>query len=570
MRLPRAKALAMTVVYFTFIFHPLYAGVGTNTAAFLKEDIGARMSGMGSAFSAVADDTNLIFVNPAGLNYITSPEIATMYNKSIIDTYYGFLGAVLPLQNCTLGFSYLRYDGGNIEINHLDGTSEKVKAESDSTFILGAGSNLSEEFFFGFNGKFISSELGEKYSASTITGDLGVIFRPVDDRLSIGVSFLNLVGELKYNKVSESLPMTIRSGIAYKVVDLKRHSLLLAFDTVKNKSEDVKFNLGSEYWFSQLLALRVGYKISDSITFGLGLNMLKGQLDYSYVPMLGETTHKVSFSMKFGSVELYDIAEKYYDKGMYNRAISYWSKIDKGEPDYAQAEKRINETKRESDYVQTEERINGTKGEYKDEQQKQQKEEQQLIKGRESATLFAELLQEWNRKHPKGGTTGVSPSQSLETSPTQPVSQSEPIQYQIKPPKEKTNLAITSFEGKNMSSADADIVSDFLRTDLVKTEVFNVVDRGNMEKILAEAAFQQTGCTTSECAVQIGKILNVQKVVTGTLSKLIGVYYVNISMTDVETGKIIYADKAECGSPRDLSIAITNMAIKMASQFSEK
>lgn len=545
--LPRCIAgFAMTIICLTC----LYAGPGTTSAAFLKENVGARMSGMGSAFSAVSDDANLIFANPAGLNYVTNTEIATMYNKSMIDTYYGFLGVVLPIEKFTLGISYLKYDGGDIEINYLDGTSRKIKAENDFVFTLGLGSNISEEFFFGFNGKFISSKLGETYSNPTVTGDLGLIFRHVNDRISIGVSFLNLGGELKYSEASESLPMTIRSGIAYRVVDLKKHSLLLAFDTVENKNEDLKFNLGSEYWFEKFLALRLGYKISDNITFGLGLNVLKGQLDYSYVPMLGETTHKISFSFKFGSMKLFDVAEKYYDKGMYNRAINYWSKIEKGEPDYAQAEKRINEAK----------------GKY----EKEQKEEQQLIKGRESAVSFGELLQEWNRKHPKGDMTGVPSPKLLETSLTQPISQSEPIQYQIKPPKEKANLAIANFEGKNMSSADAAIVSDFLRTDLVKTNVFNVVDRGNMEKILAEAAFQQTGCTTSECAVQIGKILNVQKVISGTLSKLVGIYYINISITDVETGKIIYADKAECESPRDLSIAITNMAIKMAYQFSEK
>ncbi|PJB22134.1 MAG: hypothetical protein CO114_01690, partial [Euryarchaeota archaeon CG_4_9_14_3_um_filter_38_12] len=71
-------------------------------------------------------------------------------------------------------------------------------------------------------------------------------------------------------------------------------------------------------------------------------------------------------------------------------------------------------------------------------------------------------MQEWNREHPK---TGVSPSQPLETGSIQPALQSEPTQYQIKPPKEKTNLAVAGFEGKNMTSADAAIVSDFLRTD---------------------------------------------------------------------------------------------------------
>jgi hypothetical protein len=45
-----------------------------------------------------------------------------------------------------------------------------------------------------------------------------------------------------------------------------------------------------------------------------------------------------------------------------------------------------------------------------------------------------------------------------------------------------------------------------------------------MEKILAESSFQQTGCTSSECAVQIGKILNVKHMIVGSLSKLMDTY----------------------------------------------
>ena len=89
----------------------------------------------------------------------------------------------MPLESFILGISYLKFDGGDIEINYLDSTSQKIKAENDSAITLGFGSNFSEEFFFVFNAKIISSELGEKYSDSTVTRDLGLIFRPVNDRV---------------------------------------------------------------------------------------------------------------------------------------------------------------------------------------------------------------------------------------------------------------------------------------------------------------------------------------------------------------------------------------------------
>ena len=82
---------------------------------------------------------------------------------------------------------------------------------------------------------------------------------------------------------------------------------------------------------------------------------------------------------------------------------------------------------------------------------------------------------------------------------------------------EKENFAVADFAGKNVSQADASIVADFVRTELVNIGQYNVVEKANMDKVLAEASFQQTGCTETGCAVQIGKILNVQKMRRFTL-----------------------------------------------------
>ncbi|MBI4669984.1 MAG: hypothetical protein HY747_12545, partial [Elusimicrobia bacterium] len=80
--------------------------------------------------------------------------------------------------------------------------------------------------------------------------------------------------------------------------------------------------------------------------------------------------------------------------------------------------------------------------------------------------------------------------------------------------------------------------TNFFRSALVNTNAFIVVDRGNMEKILTEQKFQLTGCTTQECAVQMGKILNVEKIFTGSATLLKGVYYLSVSLVDVATSQV--------------------------------
>jgi len=125
---------------------------------------------------------------------------------------------------------------------------------------------------------------------------------------------------------------------------------------------------------------------------------------------------------------------------------------------------------------------------------------------------------------------------------------------------EKLNLAVAEFEARNVSQMDAVTISDFLRTELVKSGVFNVVERRNMEKILAEQRFQMSGCTTQECAVQMGRILNVQKIVIGSLAKLGIVYHITASITDVETTRVEISERITCVSEFDFPDRVRELA----------
>jgi curli biogenesis system outer membrane secretion channel CsgG len=104
----------------------------------------------------------------------------------------------------------------------------------------------------------------------------------------------------------------------------------------------------------------------------------------------------------------------------------------------------------------------------------------------------------------------------------------------------KINIAVTDFQERSpISKAEAAFISDFLRTELVKTDAFNVIEKSNMEKILAEQQFQMAGCNSNECYVQMGKMLNTQVLITGIFGKLGDQYIVTINCVDIETGKIV-------------------------------
>ena len=89
-----------------------------------------------------------------------------------------------------------------------------------------------------------------------------------------------------------------------------------------------------------------------------------------------------------------------------------------------------------------------------------------------------------------------------------------------------TNVAVAEFIGKNVSQADASIVADFLRTELVNTGLYNVMDRNNMDTCWPSRNSRAAAARSEECAVEMGKLLNVKKMLVGSLSKLLDTYYI--------------------------------------------
>ena len=59
-----------------------------------------------------------------------------------------------------------------------------------------------------------------------------------------------------------------------------------------------------------------------------------------------------------------------------------------------------------------------------------------------------------------------------------------------------------------------------------------------MDEIIKEQGFQQSGCTTNECMVTVGKLIGVEKIVGGSISQVGNVYSVSARIVSIETGEI--------------------------------
>tara|TARA_Y100000590_G_scaffold52597_2_gene55179 strand:+ start:1536 stop:2252 length:717 start_codon:yes stop_codon:yes gene_type:complete len=103
----------------------------------------------------------------------------------------------------------------------------------------------------------------------------------------------------------------------------------------------------------------------------------------------------------------------------------------------------------------------------------------------------------------------------------------------------KETVAILAFEGRGISEMEAATLTDRLMSEMVNTDAVIMVERNQMEEILQEQGFQQSGCTTAECAAEVGALLGVQNMVSGSFGKLGNTYTIDSKMFSVETGATI-------------------------------
>ncbi|MBT9548050.1 MAG: hypothetical protein IV090_21850 [Candidatus Sericytochromatia bacterium] len=111
--------------------------------------------------------------------------------------------------------------------------------------------------------------------------------------------------------------------------------------------------------------------------------------------------------------------------------------------------------------------------------------------------------------------------------------------------------AVLDFSSKgNITASDASIITDRIRSLIVQSQKYEVIERENMDRILREQGFQATqNCDTTDCSVAIGKILSVRHMITGSASRLGNLYSLNLRIIDVEKGSILKEEYVDCLCP---------------------
>lgn len=132
----------------------------------------------------------------------------------------------------------------------------------------------------------------------------------------------------------------------------------------------------------------------------------------------------------------------------------------------------------------------------------------------------------------------------------------------------KLRVAVLPFEARpGVDEEDAATIADWFRTELVKTEAYIIVEREQMRQILTEHALKLAGVTAEETeyAVEAGKLLDAQKMISGSIGRIGQELSVNISLLDVSSGQIEESfSRKYAGDIEQIQPTLREIALKVA------
>ncbi len=269
--------------------------VATTSAQFLKIGVGPRAVSLGESFVAIADDPSTLYWNPAGAALVPNRSLYFTHTDWAVEFDYDYAGYIQEVPNVGkfgLSFGTLHTDDMPVtDEYHPQGTGEYF---SYADYFLGItyAKALTDRFAMGATVKYVREDLGDLSIKSWLI-DLGTHYHTGFKSIRFAVSIVNFGPNLqpsgkKSNDESYqdfSPPTIFRFGVAFEPYQSTMHKITSTIQVNHPVDNSENVNLGSEYWWQDMFALRVGFQTGadeGGFSAGMGLKLSLGLIQ----PML--------------------------------------------------------------------------------------------------------------------------------------------------------------------------------------------------------------------------------------------------------------------------------------------
>jgi len=279
-----------------------------------KIGCGASTMGMGKAAVASVNDSNSMFINPAGLGFVNKLEITSMYASLFEgDLNYSLLGASTSTNYGNIGFAIISTGVNQIPsptsttVSYFDYYDRLYSVSYAPKAPLAIGDS---KLYTGVTAKVFSKGFSDPVcqSGSGFNADLGAMLA-LKNGTTIGVNLQNVLPSqvIWTTGAKDDITSIAKVGISRRFLQDK---LILDIDADIPLFRNVAtpLHIGSEYKVNNFLSLRAGMDqslsastgIHSNFTAGAGLNIKNIRVDYAYHTY----TDGASFGSHFVSITI--------------------------------------------------------------------------------------------------------------------------------------------------------------------------------------------------------------------------------------------------------------------------
>jgi len=262
------------------------AGEGTTEADFLRLPVGARSNALAGAYSALGNDAEAIFYNPAGIIELLNPQIylshLSWWEQVVFDSVWG----VQPLgKQGSLGMA-----GSFLNVPSFNSTEDSAASESawSSSLSVGYARRLSRPWVGGVAVRLLNSQLGTERSWG-LSLDAGTQYYLWNDQMTLAATMKNIGLLSIFERSADTLPLQAGLGAAYQFWPDEPQRLAVAAEMQIPLRGRPKATFATEGWLWNLLAMRLGMnptaEAGDWLNLGVGVRWQQFHLDYAVSPV---------------------------------------------------------------------------------------------------------------------------------------------------------------------------------------------------------------------------------------------------------------------------------------------
>jgi hypothetical protein len=303
----RASIAAAVALVVLAAVQPVWAAgdPGDAGALFLRVGMGARASGMGDGYIAVAEDASSVYWNPAAMAAVLGTNFQFTHDEYVASSRLEQLAITHETKYGTLGLSFTGMYMDDMERREDVPSSMPLGTFTvyDASASIGFARYIFPNTALGATAKPVYQKIDD-WSASGWAFDIGIFHVSRIEGLKLAAVVGNLGAPMKFIEEEYALPRYMKVGGAYeRETVVLRGRFLFTLDGVWVNDGDPKQNLGAEYMYRRTVSLRAGYRAGyDSFggTFGLGVRYKQLDVDYAYILVkndLGDN-HRISLGLR--------------------------------------------------------------------------------------------------------------------------------------------------------------------------------------------------------------------------------------------------------------------------------